>query len=260
MSGKMRRAGVGRLRPLLALAVLLAAGGARQAAAEAQERIERGPAVRLAGGQAATWARLDERNTPVQVGVTISYGVLVNPPAEPGTGPAGAIAVVDFPQAVQAATFLNHFELHWEAQGHLPQPFTVPHFDLHFYRLPPALVERIIGPDRDPPGASRIPGNYLYLGAGGFTPQMGTHAVNPDDLKRPFTAVMVLGYSGGRLNFLEPMITASWLRERRDVSLDVPVPRVLDGRTLCPTRFDAYYDADTDSYQFVFGGFVARES
>ena len=240
----------------MAVALLLVGLAAGSPAARAADRIERGQAVRLAGGQVAAWARLDARGVPEQVGVGVSHSILTGPPAAPGTGPAGASAVVGFPREVQESTFFNHFELHAMPHGHGPEPFGAPHFDLHFYRLAPAQVARIIGPDRDPPAASRLPEGWLYLGAGGFTPQMGVHAVKGDDLRRPFTATLVLGYSGGRLNFLEPMVAMDLLRQRRDFSLEVPVPRVLDGRLLFPTRFDGYYDADTDSWQFVFSGFV----
>ena len=240
----------------LAAALLLAAPALRLPPAGAADRVERGQAARLPDGQVSAWARLDERGVPREVGVGISHSILIGPPAEPGTGPAGAIAVVAFPQAVREATFFDHFELHAVPHGHGPEPFGTPHYDLHFYRLPPERVARIIGPDRDPPAAGRLPEGWLWLGAGGFTPQMGVHAVRGVDLQRPFTATMVYGYSGGRLIFLEPMVSLEVLRRRQAFSLEAPVPRVLDGRLLFPTRFDAHYDADTDSWQFVFSGFV----
>ena len=131
-------------------------------------------------------------------------GILTSPPAGPGTGPAGALAVVEFPREVQSSSILNHFEMHREEHGHTPPPFLVPHFDLHFYDLPSSQVAAIGNADTAAPDAAHLADGYVYGGPEAFVPQMGGHALNPADLQKPFTAVMINGYYGGRMIFIEP--------------------------------------------------------
>jgi hypothetical protein len=240
---------------LLAVAALI--GGT--AGAQPQERIERGSTVQAYGESVTTWAKLGAGGRPIQAGVLVDFGLIENPPAEPGPGPAGAIAVAEFPKAVQSASFLNHFQLHWEREGHPPDPFRVPHFALHFYRVTIREVARISSPVTAIPDDTRVPAGYEYMGTEGFAPQMGVHAVDPADLEKPFTTALVLGYYGGKLTFLEPMVTREYLLQKKDFALTIPMPEALDGGTLYPTRLVAHYDRITDTYQFIFGDFVSSK-
>ncbi len=248
------------------LLILLAAAGGLFAqsqtlgVAKAEPRLVPGATAQVAGQPVTAWARLDADGSPVQVGVTVANGILANPPAEPGTGPAGALAVVEFPKEVQAASFLNHFEIHWEKNGHTPPPFLVPHFDLHFYAIPSSQVAAIGNADPAPPAASQLPAGYVYGGPDAFVPQMGGHALNPADLGKPFTAVMIMGFYGGKMIFVEPMATQALLEQKKDFSLTVPAARGTGGDRVYPTRFAAHYDPAGDSWQFVLSGFQKGES
>src|SRR5687767_7571923 len=58
------------------------------------------------------------------------------------SGPAGAIAVLNYPPVVKATTYFNHVEIHSEPNGHPNNPgyvqanrYLVPNFDFHFYGI-----------------------------------------------------------------------------------------------------------------------------
>jgi hypothetical protein len=237
----------------LAVTLMSAAGSLAVA------HIEKGTEQRTANGKVKSWAVVGTHNLVRKVGVTIPLALIASPPSEPGKGPAGAIAVLEFPDTVKNQTVLNHFEFHWEAQGHPPDVFFVPHFDLHFYTVPESQVWMVIPPDPVSPEQSRIPAGYFYPGPGETVPQMGVHAVQPADLERIFTDVLIFGFYGGKMTFIEPMVTQKMLLEKKDFELKVPVPKTLGRSTLYPTKFTAHYRRGTDSFRFEFSDFVKSE-
>lgn len=250
---------------LAAVVALLVASGAGAdshgaAALNADTRLVSGETVLVGGRSVSTWAWLDADDSPVEAGVSISYAILSDPPDGLGSGPAGAIAVADFPREVQASSILNHFEMHWEAHGHTPAPFEVPHFDLHFYGIPSWQVAGIGSSDTAAPAASRVPAGYVYGGPDAFVPQMGAHALNPADLQKPFEAVLILGYYEGNMIFVEPMVTRRFFETKRDFSFAIPMPAEAGAQTLYPTRVDGRYEWATDTYQLTFSGFRRTES
>ena len=216
----------------------------------------------VSGAAVTSWATLGRNNIVTEVGVTLPLAVVQNPPAQPGTGPSGAIAVLPFPAEVQQSTYFNHFELQWVPEGHPPGPFLgFPHFDLHFYAVPESEVRAIApGVDPAPPAANRIPQGYVYPGPNALVPEMGVHATAAAELAPgapPFSTSMILGYYNGSMTFLEPMITQARLLQKQNITLDVPRPAVLGRATRYPTRMTATYDAATNSYAIVFRDFVA---
>ena len=214
-----------------------------------------GQSQQVAGGTVSTFALVDSNNTVLVAGAKVPLSVLTNPSGT-GTGNAGALATVAFPAQVQQSTYLNHFEMHWEPNGHPPAVFMVPHFDLHFYNQTVAQVAAVAPPDPTPPAADHIPAGYFYPGAAATVPQMGVHAVNPAQLQNGFTDVMIAGFYGGRMTFIEPMVTQALLAQKTNFTLAVPLPAVLGVATRYPTTFTATYDVATDSYTFLFSNFV----
>ncbi len=220
-----------------------------------------GATTTIAGRAVTSWATVDRNNVVTEVGVTLPLAVIENPPTQPGSGPLGAIAVLPFPAQAQSGTFLNHFEMHWNPDGHEPARFEhIPHFDLHFYAVPEPEV-RAIAPGSDPatPAANRVPDGYLYPSPNALVPQMGVHAVSLAEFSsgQPFSASMILGYYNGRMTFVEPMITQELLKSRQPISLAVARPAVLGRATRYPTRFTATFDARANAYQLVLGDFVS---
>ncbi len=220
-------------------------------------RMISGASQQVAGATVSTFARVDSNNTVLMAGARVPLTLLTNPPAEPGTGNAGALVTLAFPAQVQQSTYLNHFEMQWEPDGHPPAVFQVPHFDLHFYNQTVAQVAAVAPPDPMPPAADHIPAGYLYPGADQSVPQMGVHAVDPSQFQNGFTDVMIAGFYGGRMTFVEPMVTQAMLAQKQNFTLAVPRPAVLGLSTRYPTKFTATYDTGTNAYTFVFSDFVS---
>jgi hypothetical protein len=202
------------------------------------------------------WAKLDANKSVIEAGVTIPAEIVEMPPQHRGRGPAGAIVIAPFPEIVRKSTFLNHFELNWESHGHEPPIFMVPHFDFHFYNIPATAVKNVTARDTLQPEAKLIPAGYIYPGPEFSVPQMGVHAFRPADLERPFTDVLILGYYGGRMTFIEPMVTRERMLEKKDISYDIPVPESVGISTRYPTKVNIRYDGKSNAYHLIFSGFI----
>ena len=167
--------------------------------------------------------------------------------------------MIDFPEEVQNTTFLNHYEMHWNPNGHEPERYAAPHFDFHFYNQDVAQVKAVTAPDTIAPNANQIPTGYVYPGVMATVPEMGVHAVAGSEFAPgapPFSASMVLGYYKGKMTFVEPMITQAALLTKQTITLNIPRPEVLGQTTRYPTKFTAVYDAQLDAYQCTLSDFV----
>jgi hypothetical protein len=249
-------------------------GGTSSAVSQNPTRIVTGESETVGGASVVSWAKLDSLDKVLEAGVTIPLSVIANPPdpagarstrhaghdSEDAVGPAGAFVVIDFPDAVKNTTFLNHYEMHWNPDGHPPfELYSEAHFDLHFYNQTVAQVLAITPPDTIAPAANRIPTGYIYPGVQETVPQMGVHALADSEFAPgapPFSASMVLGYYQGKMTFVEPMITQARLLSKQPITLTVPQPAVLGQSTRYPTKFTAVYDASLDAYQCTFSDFV----
>ena len=251
---KQQRAGR-RAMPWVALGGLILALSCCGGNHENNTRTVFGATQQVSGNPVYTFGTLDQQEGVLEVGASVPLPVFQAPPAAAGAGPAGAIAVIRFPPEIYSATVFDHFELHWEPAGHPPAgTFDVPHFDFHFYGITEQEVAAIQPPDTAVPAANRVPAGYTYPGVGECVPQMGVHA-SPDLLPNPFEKVMILGYFGGKMTFIEPMVTQAYLVARNNFALDVPRPQVLGRATNYPTQFRATYNAGTNAYDFVFSNF-----
>lgn len=232
----------------LALALLAGAAGAK-------DRTVAGGTHTFQNATVNSWAVLDGAGRPREVGVTIPMAVVRTPPPSPGPGPAGAVAVLPFPAEVQKDTFLNHFEMHWNPHGHIPPVFMKPHFDFHFYGIPEAEVRAIQTMDPNPPAAEYLPKGYTYPGKDTFEKEMGVHTVDMAVMDESFTACMIAGTSGGRMTFVEPMVTQDYLLGKKDIRLSMPLPAKFGRSTLYPMKFTGKYDKKSDAYRLVFSDF-----
>jgi hypothetical protein len=251
-------------------AVVLALAGDR-ANAGSDDKIIAGESVSIAGGTVATWARLNGGGKVVWVGLTIPLSMVETPPL-PGSGPAGAIAALNYPPVVQQTTYFNHAEIQFNEHGHPANPqyadphrYEAPHFDFHFYSIPVAQVLTIpfVPPSPLLPSvpADRLPVGYAQPEFS--VPQMGRHAA----LLSEFTATdtwqltMPCGFlpDASYMHFIEPMITREFLLRRQNFTLPVPQPAVLGRPTQYPTDCVVLYDKDADAYHIVFKGFEPIE-
>lgn len=242
-------------------------------------RLVFGDAVLVDGNIVTTWARVLRDEVVKEVGVTIPVDLFDHQPVVDGDGPAGAIASLAFPRLVQEQTFFNHFELQSEPDGHVAPPGSVnpdrnrvPHFDFHFYAVSENVVWEI--PLVRPPSlalpavpAERLPVGYIQPGFSQL--QMGRHSSPAWSLldPEPLSTIMIAGYPPAvaglpdptQMHFLEPMVSRTFLLEREDFALRVPMPQTFGRLMRYPTKFIAEYDADLDAYHFVFSEFEVVE-
>jgi len=214
------------------------------------------------GGEVCAWAVRTEAGITT-LGATVPMAMVEGAPMEgPMVFPPVADAVLMLPADVQAATGFNHLQVGWELHGHPPATFMTPHFDFHFYTMTPEEVAAIDCSDTTKPEAGpdgyalpdiTIPDMGTLVGL--CVPQMGMHAMAAHEMQvnAPFGASMIVGYYGGALNFLEPMISRTKLMEA--ATFEIPVPPAPPGKPVTvrwPRSFQAEWDAATRSYRFAF--------
>jgi len=230
-----------------------------------------GDSVSVGGGTVSTWARVSGGGKVIWVGLTIPASLADSPPA-PGTGPAGAFAVLNYPAIVQQTTYFNHAEIQSNDHGHPANPgyvntnrYMEAHFDFHFYSIPVVEVFPIPFLPPFPPlpavPPERLPAGYAQPEFS--VPQMGRHAAPLSEFTAmdPWLATMIAGFlpDASYMHFVEPMITHEFLQLRKNFTLPVPQPAVLGRYTQYPTECVVAYDKDADAFHFVFKGFEAIE-
>jgi hypothetical protein len=193
--------------------------------------------------------------------LSVPVAAIEQAPAKvPMVWPPKADAVVRLAPAVEEQTGFQFANIYWEAGGHPPGAYMVPHFDFHFYFVPEGKVQAIDCKDASKPSA--LPAGYTLpdvnvpqLGelVGLCVPAMGMHAVPDADLKAkaPWEASLLVGYYKGQPMFIEPMVTRAFLLQKRSFSLTIPeiaqMPHVR-----YPKRFRAVYVPKSNTYDFTF--------
>jgi hypothetical protein len=164
----------------------------------------------------AVQRRCAESNSLVAFGITVPMQVVDCAPADaPMVWPPVAAATIPLSSTAKAAGFDN-VTIFWEAHGHPPAPYLVPHFDFHFNTVTSADIAAIDCSDTTKPAQLpeayelvdiELPGLGTLVGL--CVPQMGMHGIPSAELQAgtPFARTMIVGYYGGRPIFVEPMIT-----------------------------------------------------
>jgi len=217
-------------------------------------------------GQVCTWARM-KGDSLIDVGAvvpmaSIDSAVMAWPPVPE--------ARLKLPEAVRTKSGLTQLTLFWEAMGHPPAFFATPHFDFHFYLVPPgeeltydckdtskptALAAGYSLPDQElPPDLAKMIGVDTLVGI--CVPTMGMHSLLTADLesKETLRGEMVIGYYQGKPIFVEPMLSRAMLMERKP--FDLPIPSIPGVAGNYPRSFHAEYDEKLQSYRFIFSGFA----
>jgi hypothetical protein len=221
-------------------------------------------------GQVCTWARM-KGDSVVDAGAVVPLASIEGAPADaPMVWPPVAEAKLKLPAAVQAKTALTQLTMYWEAMGHPPVQFMTPHFDFHFYVVPPgeemtydckdtskppALPAAYTLPDETlPPDMAKMIGVSTLIGI--CVPGMGMHSLPISEMERKdtFSGDMVIGYYHGKPIFIEPMLTKAMLMEKK--SFDLPIPTIPGLGGNYPRAFHAEYDEKQQSYRFIFSGFA----
>jgi len=252
--------------PLVALAVVLCACATKEV-----------PIVEVKGecadvfqAQVCTWVRM-RGTTVVEAGATVPLASIANAPKEePMAWPPVAAARLSLPDTAVQQTGLTELTVYWEPMGHPPGPYLTPHFDFHFYTVPPEEQAAIDCADASKPAA--LPAGYALPDAalpppmvamtgvstliGLCVPHMGMHSLPAAEMESttPFRGTMVIGYYHGALVFIEPMVTSSLLLEKKP--FDLPIPGIPGMAGSYPRTFHADYDPQQQVYHLVFTAFA----
>jgi hypothetical protein len=187
-----------------------------------------GPSVQMGKGHIRSWINIAKcNNKPVAMGVEFFKGSLENLPTNPMDFPANTF-ILKLHQKAKESTPFDHITVNWEPTGHEPDGiYTVPHFDIHFYKISVDAQMAITGIPGAPPPAGYLPASYVIPGA--TVPQMGSHWLDPSSPElpptlAPFTHTFIYGSDNGKVIFLEPMITRSFLLGGTTVTKAIPQP------------------------------------
>ena len=236
----------------------------------------RGETTSLYSGPISTWARLGPDGDVEEVGLTIALSVVENAPVDAHDATDEHVhsepsVQAEFPAAVKDATYFDHVSVDFVPGGHPPEPYMLPHFDIHFYGISTPAQLAIDCSDGTKPDARLLPANYIVVttdgtpeGPADCVPAMGQHAA---DITSPeldptsgegFTKTMILGYYRGEFVFFEPMITREYLLGRRSFEMAVPNAHQPGDWTQYPTSFRGLYNPDDDTYELIWSDFETR--
>ena len=245
-----------------------AAGGALGIllAACSRTQIVQGECRKVNGADICSWGELTGQSLTA-FGATVPMTAIQGAPAdEPMVWPPVASATIPLPDAVASGTGFKVLTVYWEAHGHPPAPFAVPHWDFHFYNnqtaadvaaldcadslKPAALAAGYVLPDLEIPGIGMLKGLCVA--------HMGMHSLpeNEYNATKPFEKSMVLGYYHQKSIFVEPMIANAMMLAKKSFTLAMPAVPGMPAGSRYPTQFRADYDSTAQSYRFVFSGFT----
>jgi hypothetical protein len=169
--------------------------------------------------------------------------------------------------------------VNWNPEGHqapAPPVWSAPHFDFHFFMVEPALIHGIrTGPCAEfihcedaaragtPLPEQHAPEGYVDVGAA--VAAMGNHLVDSRDpeLADPtlgFSHTFIYGTFDGKLIFLEPMVSHSFLSSRPQQCRPVRAPKAYATTAYYPTTYCVRHDAASATYRVTLEGLVHRRA
>ena len=194
-------------------------------------------------------------------GAIVSLGVEISESALEGLGSEPQMLHLPFPKE-SASSQYTFMMIGWNPRGHEPENiYTLPHFDFHFAITPEEEMAKIAGgPDPIVPEAKFIPTDYISPGNVAI-PGMGVHWVDrtAGELNgKTFDQTFLWGYTGGKLIFVEPMITKAFLETRPNFSVQLKQPQAFQRRGLYPQRYSIRYDAEDRVYRVSIDELASR--
>ena len=275
---------------LLVAAALTAAAvrGARPAPAAvgAGLRARYGAPLAMGNGQARTYVMVDERSgKPVEVGVALSAQALEGLPslsADHGPDTHGPYSEYLLELPAGNPTPYRFVEVDWNPHGH-GGPYTAPHFDFHFYRVPVATRNEIdlTAPDFATkaarlPAEEEIPVRYASTHvllnttpAGMTVPRMGLHWVDTASPElppsnQPFTRTFIMGSWNGQVIFDEPMVTRAFILAQRSGpapagTIALPSAKRYAPAGFYPASYGIRWDEAAGEYRIALQGLSWRD-
>jgi hypothetical protein len=236
----------------LATLVSLAACGSDSDTAPAAPQELRGAAVAVGNGTAYTYV-VNGSNGPASIGIALTPAALQGLPA------TDAMWDLPLPSGVTVAPF-DHAMLNWNAQGHPPEPYMVPHFDFHFYTITPSAQSAILaGPD-----TMTVPPQYVpqdYVSGVMAVPDMGVHWIDSTAAElhgHPFDKTFIYGFYHGNMVFVEPMVTLAYLASQPSATAAVKQPQAFAQPGRYPAEYSVRYDAATNTIRVSIDSLVAH--
>jgi uncharacterized protein len=243
-----------------------------------------GTQVAMGKGFARTYTILDGMTgNPVEVGVALSEQALdslpvLSPDHAPGTHGPHREYLLELP--ADNATPYRFVEVDWNPMGH-GGPYTAPHLDFHFYRVPLATRNAIDLAAADfaskaarLPAEDEIPAGYVSTHvllnttpAGMTVPRMGLHWLDTRSpelppTNRPFTSTFIVGSWDGQVIFDEPMITRDFILAQRGstagASFPVPAARRYVPAGFYMTSYGVTWDPGMREYRIALKGLTRR--
>ena len=165
-------------------------------------------------------------------------------------------------------TGYDHIGFDWNPLGHIPEGvYDTAHLDFHFYLIGEDERNLITAVDEDlekttrQPEAQHMPKGYV-LPPGTETPRMGAHAIDPASGEfngKPFTTTFIYGFYDGKMIFLEPMVSESYLESKQDFVAAVAVPDEYSHQAYYPTQYSVRYDNQGREYVISLDNLVERK-
>lgn len=227
--------------------------------------VHEGKAVKLGNGTAQLVVETDASGKPTSIGISMTADALEGLPTELNKASAEGSWDYELPMPEGVTTGYSEVVIDWNPHGHPPpHVYTVPHFDFHFYVIPPAEIQAIkFTGSKDPAikvsDKGLIPADYQVIPDTAVN-KMGVHAIDmtsPEFHGKPFTATFIYGYDKGKLIFLEPMITRAFLKTNPDVTMPVKTPEHYSAPAYYPTNYSVKYESSNKRYLIGFGGLKA---
>ena len=222
-----------------------------------------GPVVQMGNGHIRSWINISRNNNkPLAIGIELTAASLYNLPTDPLNFAANTF-VLKLHQKAKDVTPYNHITVNWEPNGHEPPGiYSVPHFDMHFYKISLAAQMAITGIPTALPPAGYLPASYVIQGA--TVPQMGTHWLDPSSPElpptlAPFTHTFIYGSNNGNIHFNEPMITRAFILGGTEVNKAFPQPIHFSPiNTNYPTVYKIWKSSENGRHYVALSNFVWR--
>lgn len=230
----------------------------------AHARIYKGEPVPLGNGVARVVVAASSAGRPASVSVVLSPAALDGLPAAASHRETWEY-VLPMPSD-GPRTGYDHVGLNWNPTGHPPAGiYSVPHFDIHFYLISRAEQEAVTfqgaaaKPFLAPPDRTLVPEGYV-VPADSAVEKMGYHGIDTKSHEfhgKAFDHTFLYGYYGGRLIFVEPMVTLAYLKSRPDITAPVRTPQSYSIAAHYPSKYRIGFDVKRNEYRLSLLGLKA---
>jgi hypothetical protein len=219
-----------------------------------------GPKMAMGQDSVQTYITTNTAGDATEIGIQFPSKAMNGIPANP----QGSTFMLDFPSTLPAPW--KFVMVNWNPQGHPPQPYLTPHFDIHFYMSSMTEVMAIPGPpapDLTPINDSLLPADYVTDSVS--IPAMGVHWVDrmaPElaftDTNMRFGQTLIYGTYQGKVTFVEPMVAKKFFDDKTaTTSFPIKQPRIYP-TGFFPTTYNINYDAATDTYTVSLSGLTSH--